>query len=88
MVPKWINEICEDILKKLTETQKPFKYIVNCTIMQRNGAACAVSHTAYWDTGSDVMASVGCPKSMQTKPDAPKDTMQCVVSVYALALIT
>ncbi len=88
MVPKWINEICEDVLKKLTETQKPYKYMVNCTIMQRNGAAMVVSHTAYWDTGNDVMASVGWPKEKQTKPDAPKDTMHCMVSVYAISLIT
>jgi hypothetical protein len=76
------------VLKKLTETQKPYKYIVNCLIMQRNGAGCVVSHTTYWDSGNDVIASVGWPKDKPTKTEVSKDSIQCMVSVCAVSLIT
>eukprot|EP01016_Furgasonia_blochmanni_P040891 TRINITY_DN5254_c0_g2_i17.p2 TRINITY_DN5254_c0_g2~~TRINITY_DN5254_c0_g2_i17.p2 ORF type:complete len:128 (+),score=37.23 TRINITY_DN5254_c0_g2_i17:65-448(+) len=36
-VPHWINAICETLMAKLIDTSKPFKYMINCMIMQRNG---------------------------------------------------
>ena len=49
----WINEINEMIMEKLVSTQKPFKYLVNCMIMQRKGASVVVSQSNSWDTGLD-----------------------------------
>merc|ERR1712107_973468 len=36
-VPHWINFICETVMAKLNDTKKPFKYVVTCLIMQKNG---------------------------------------------------
>lgn len=89
MVPKWINEISEDLIKKLTEAQKPYKYMVNCLIMQRNGAQCVFAHSSYWDTGADLSACLVWPKDKQTsKSEQNKATIQCMVSVYAISLVS
>lgn len=88
MVPKWINEICEDVIKKLTDLQKPFKYAVNCVIMQRNGAGCVASHSCYWDaSGADHIETYSWPKEKTSKTEQNKATIQCIVSIYAFSLL-
>ena len=34
----YVNKICENVLEELGNLKKPFKYIVTCLLMQRNGA--------------------------------------------------
>lgn len=82
-VPHWINDICEDIIKKLVGLQKPYKYAANCMIMQKNATNFAVSHSSLLDTsaGADLMVSFPWPSKQI------KSNVQCVVSVYAFALI-
>jgi dynein light chain Tctex-type 1 len=58
----WINEINEMIMEKLVSIQKPFKYLVNCLIMQRKGASVVVSQSNSWDTGLDSCFTLIWPK--------------------------
>ena len=85
-VPHWINDICEDIVKKLVALKKPYKYMTNCMIMQKNGAGCVISHSSFWDSGADVSASLMWPNK-QTKAEQSKSTIQCMAAVYAIGLI-
>ena len=83
LVPRWISDINEDIIKKLVLLQKPYKYMANCMIMQKNGAACASSNTTLWDSTTDISMSLLWPNK-QTKAEQTKSTMQCIVGVYAV----
>mmetsp|Transcript_3004 Transcript_3004/g.4442 ORF Transcript_3004/g.4442 Transcript_3004/m.4442 type:complete len:115 (-) Transcript_3004:79-423(-) len=49
----WSSQIVERVLKKLCKQNKPFKYIVTCVIMQRNGAGLHTATTCYWDKKLD-----------------------------------
>ena len=70
MVPHWINTLCEKITASLVSLNKPYKYnntyiiryIVNCMIMQRNGAGSFVTSSSYWDTVTDGSVIVTWPK--------------------------
>ena len=42
-VGQWTNDVVETCVKRLAALNKPFKYVVTCVIMQRNGAGL---HTA------------------------------------------
>jgi len=57
-VHTWTIRIIDEVLKNLTAGHKPFKYIVTCIIMQRNGAGLHTASTCYWDTKTDGSASV------------------------------
>ena len=39
-VATWVDRICDQSMQKLTQMNKPFKYVVTCILMQKNGAAC------------------------------------------------
>lgn len=83
----WINEINEIILEKLVSTQKPFKYLVNCLIMQRKGANVVVSQSNSWDTGLDSCFTLIWPKETPNKAEKSKNSVQCMVSVYAMTIL-
>jgi len=57
-VHTWTISIIDEVLKNLTAANKPFKYIVTCIIMQRNGAGLHTASTCYWDTKTDGSCSV------------------------------
>ncbi|EPY34172.1 dynein light chain Tctex-type 1 [Strigomonas culicis] len=73
-VDTWVDDLIGTILKQLAELKKPFKYIVNCTIMQRTGAAVATGFISLWDNAKDGMVHV----PFET------DTIHCLVTVYFL----
>ncbi|KAJ1506087.1 Dynein light chain Tctex-type [Coelomomyces lativittatus] len=52
-VGQWNTNIVEQCLKKLTSLNKPYKYIVTCIIMQKNGAGLHCANSCYWDQSSD-----------------------------------
>lgn len=52
-VAQWNSNIVELVLKKLTGMNKPFKYIVTCVIMQKNGAGIHAANACFWDNTSD-----------------------------------
>ena len=59
---------------------------MNCTIIQKNGAGCVLSHNYLWDAGADVTATIVWPNK-QTKAEQLKSTIQCMIAVYAISLI-
>jgi len=73
-VHSWTITIIDEVLKNLTQANKPFKYIVTCIIMQRNGAGLHTASTCYWDTKTDGSCSV--------RWDNPQ--IHAIVTVFAL----
>ena len=64
-VGDWTSAIVEAVLKMLQAANKPFKYVVTCIIMQKNGAGLHTASTCFWDTKSDGWAT-------QTDAHAPR----------------
>ncbi|KAK9503220.1 hypothetical protein O3M35_011838 [Rhynocoris fuscipes] len=75
-VNQWTTNVVESCLGNLTKLQKAFKYIVTCTIMQKNGAGLHSASSCYWDNTTDG----SCTVRWENK------TMYCIVSVYGLAI--
>jgi dynein light chain Tctex-type 1 len=76
-VNEWTNTIVQTCLKELQALDTPFKYIVTCIIMQKNGAGLNTSFSAHWDTTKDGYCKVPWQNS----------TMHCIVTVYGLSVI-
>lgn len=77
-VPQLINAICEDAVKRLTALGNPYKYIVQCLVVQRTGAGVHMASSCFWDTTTDASVSV----SMENE----SKTMCCIAAVYGAAL--
>jgi dynein light chain Tctex-type 1 len=75
-VNEWTNNIVAQCLKNLQDMGRPFKYIITCVIMQKNGAGLCTSSTQLWDGNRDGMCKV--PWSNLT--------MSCLVTVYGLSV--
>lgn len=75
-VNEWTNSIVATCLKDLQQLSRPFKYIVTCIIMQKNGAGLNTSYSAQWDMAKDGYCKV--PWQNQT--------MHCIVTVYGLCV--
>ncbi|EEB20358.1 dynein light chain Tctex-type, putative [Pediculus humanus corporis] len=75
-VNQWTSTVVESCLNTLAKLQKPYKYIVSCTIMQKTGAALHTASSCYWDNNTDG----SCTVRWENK------TMYCIVSVYGLAI--
>eukprot|EP00761_Pharyngomonas_kirbyi_P014124 gb/GECH01014154.1/.p1 GENE.gb/GECH01014154.1/~~gb/GECH01014154.1/.p1 ORF type:complete len:113 (+),score=21.03 gb/GECH01014154.1/:1-339(+) len=75
-VPTWVNTISENCMKRLTNLNKPFKYIVNCVIMQKNGAGFHMSNSCYWDSSSDGTIT----HRFENK------NLYCITTVYGVSL--
>lgn len=75
-VNQWTASIVEHSLTQLVKQGKPFKYIVNCAVMQKSGAGLHTASSCYWDTTTDGSCTVRWENR----------TMYCVVSVFAVAV--
>ncbi|XP_063068244.1 dynein light chain Tctex-type 3 isoform X1 [Engraulis encrasicolus] len=75
-VNQWTATIVEHSLTQLVKQGKPFKYIVNCAVMQKSGAGLHTASSCYWDTTTDGSCTVRWENR----------TMYCVVSVFAVAV--
>ncbi|XP_046668962.1 dynein light chain Tctex-type 1 [Homalodisca vitripennis] len=75
-VNQWTSSVVDACLAALTKLQKPFKYIVTCTIMQKNGAGLHTASSCYWDNTTDG----SCTVRWENK------TMYCIVSVFGLSI--
>eukprot|EP01113_Clastostelium_recurvatum_P029277 TRINITY_DN3530_c0_g1_i1.p1 TRINITY_DN3530_c0_g1~~TRINITY_DN3530_c0_g1_i1.p1 ORF type:complete len:122 (+),score=18.42 TRINITY_DN3530_c0_g1_i1:25-366(+) len=71
-VGQWTSNVVEQCLRRLTALNKPFKYIVTCIIMQKNGAGLHTASSCYWDNASDG----SCSYRWENK------TMYCITSVF------
>lgn len=52
-VAAWTNQVIDACLKGLQGLGKPFKYVVTCILMQKNGAGLHTAAGAFWDTKKD-----------------------------------
>ena len=52
-VGQWTNDVVETCVKRLAGLNKPFKYVVTCVIMQRNGAGLHTAASCFWDNDTD-----------------------------------
>jgi dynein light chain Tctex-type 1 len=71
-----INSIVDSCLKELQSLNRPFKYIVSCVIMQKNGAGLESAASLFWDPMKDGRVTVPWENA----------TMHVIVTVYGLAL--
>ncbi|NXU11166.1 DYLT1 protein, partial [Pardalotus punctatus] len=75
-VNQWTTSVVEQTLSQLTKLGKPFKYIVTCVIMQKNGAGLHTASSCFWDNSSDGT----CTVRWENK------TVYCIVSAFGLAI--
>lgn len=75
-VNQWTTNVVEQTLSQLTKLGKPFKYIVTCVIMQKNGAGLHTASSCFWDNSTDG----SCTVRWENK------TMYCIVSAFGLAI--
>jgi dynein light chain Tctex-type 1 len=52
-VDSWTKDLIESILKMLAEMKKPYKYVVSCIIMQKNGAGLYSTAGSIWNETTD-----------------------------------
>lgn len=77
-VGRWIDQICEKSIESLTSLNKPFKYVVTCVIIQKNGAGIHTAHSCYWDIGNDNCARVAYPLANKREV---QDSRMCVCAL-------
>jgi len=70
------DSVVENCLTRLCKLAKPFKYIVTCAIMQKNGAGFHAASSCYWENLTDG----SCTVRWENK------TMYDIVSVFGLAI--
>ncbi|MBZ3871275.1 Dynein light chain Tctex-type 1 [Sciurus carolinensis] len=75
-VNQWTTNVVEQTLSQLTKLGKPFKYIVTCVIMQKNGAGLHTASSCFWDSSTDG----SCTVRWENK------TMYCIVSAFGLSI--
>ncbi|KAK5852904.1 hypothetical protein PBY51_006737 [Eleginops maclovinus] len=75
-VNQWTTSVVEQCLSQLSKLGKPFKYIVTCIIMQKNGAGLQTASTCFWDNSTDG----SCAVRWENK------SMYCIVTVFGLAI--
>ncbi|KAM4712939.1 dynein light chain Tctex-type 1-like [Anableps anableps] len=75
-VNQWTTSVVEQCLIQLSKLGKPFKYIANCIIMQKNGAGLQTASTCFWDNTTDE----SCTVRWENK------SMYVIVSIFGLAI--
>jgi dynein light chain Tctex-type 1 len=78
----WVTAICEDALAALAELAIPFKFIVNCTIMQNTGAGVSSAISEYCDGAVDG----ACVARWPLEKDKAKTNLLCTVTLFGVAL--
>ncbi|KAK9823472.1 hypothetical protein WJX72_002978 [[Myrmecia] bisecta] len=75
-INQWSSNTVEGCLKRLAALNKPFKYVVTCTLTQKAGAGLHTASCTRWNEKTDGKMSV--PWENQT--------MSILVTVYWLAV--
>nr|XP_055046504.1 dynein light chain Tctex-type 1 [Misgurnus anguillicaudatus] len=75
-VSMWTSNVVEQCLSQLSKLGKPFKYIVTCIIIQKNGAGLQSASSCFWDNTTDG----SCTVRWENK------SIYCIVSVFGLAI--
>ncbi|GBM35477.1 Dynein light chain Tctex-type 1 [Araneus ventricosus] len=76
LAEQWTSMVEEKVLWNLSKLNKPFKFIVTCTTMQKNGAGFHCASACYWDNNTDGTCTVRWENSF----------MYCIVTVFGLAI--
>ncbi|THD19155.1 Cytoplasmic dynein light chain [Fasciola hepatica] len=75
-IKQWTSTIIEQSISQLARLNRPFKYIVSCVMMQRNGAGLQTGSACYWDSSTD-----GCyTLKWENK------SMYCFVTVFGISI--
>uniref|UniRef100_A0A915EYS6 Dynein light chain Tctex-type n=1 Tax=Echinococcus canadensis TaxID=519352 RepID=A0A915EYS6_9CEST len=72
----WASEITEQCLYQLTKLNRPFKYLVTCVIMQKDGTSLYTGSTCYWDATTDGNCTIKWENG----------SMYCIVTCFGLAI--
>lgn len=75
-IPRWTSTIIEQSISQLAKLNRPFKYIVSCVMMQKNGAGIQTASACFWDSSTD-----GCYTFKWENK-----TMYCFVTVFGMAI--
>ncbi|MCO5615117.1 hypothetical protein L7F22_069406 [Adiantum nelumboides] len=75
-VKRWTANVVELCMKRLADLDKPFKYVVTCIIMQKNGAGMSTATSCFWDTNVDGSRTIRWENK----------SMYCIVTVFGLAM--
>lgn len=73
---EWSNAIVTHCLKELQALARPFKYVITCIIMQKNGSGLNTTTSMFWDTAKDGFCKVPWQNS----------TMHCIVTIYGICV--
>lgn len=73
---RWSETISRECVRDLVKLQKPYKFLVSCSINQRTGGSLVQHSSCFADPVLDVITSVHWMN----------DVMHCIVNVYALTL--
>uniref|UniRef100_A0A8I5TDF0 Dynein light chain Tctex-type 1 n=1 Tax=Pongo abelii TaxID=9601 RepID=A0A8I5TDF0_PONAB len=74
-VNQWTTDV-EQTLSQLPKLGKPFKYIVTCVIIQKNGAGSYTASSCFWDSSTDGSYTVRWENK----------TMYCIVGAFGLSI--
>ncbi|CAH8635328.1 unnamed protein product [Heterobilharzia americana] len=72
----WARNIVERCRGELIDLGKPFKYIVNCTIVQKSAFGFYSTTSCYWDDAKDGE----CTVKWENK------NIHCIVTAYGLSI--
>ena len=72
----WSNNLIDSSLKELQSLNKPFKYVITATILQKNGARMVCASSTYWDQSKDGLCKV----------NLENETMYYAVIVFGLSV--
>jgi dynein light chain Tctex-type 1 len=82
----WSNQIIDSTLKALAGLNKPFKYVVTCVIMQKNGAPCHSAASCYYDVKTDGHVAYQVCGGKDPENPAGLETLDCIVTVFACVI--
>ncbi|XP_063475539.1 dynein light chain Tctex-type 1-like [Symphalangus syndactylus] len=74
-VNQWTTNV-EQTLSQLPKLGKPFKYIVTCVIIQKNGAGSHTASSCFWDSSTDGSYTVRWENKI----------MYCIVGAFGLSI--
>ncbi|KAI4472074.1 t-complex-associated-testis-expressed 1/ dynein light chain [Holotrichia oblita] len=73
---EWAHTVSQQCLDALMGSQRTYKYIVSCVIMEKSSAGLHTSNCCYWNDVTDGTTTVKWENA----------SMHCVVTVFGLAI--
>ncbi|DBA03449.1 TPA: hypothetical protein N0F65_002857, partial [Lagenidium giganteum] len=85
----WTTEIssrCLKHLKSVADGSAAFKFVANCTVLQKRNAGFHTNTSCFWDAERDGFSSLlrVCTGSVAVRWE--NATMTCIVTVYCISL--